>query len=195
MSHGLFDAAVNEVLRALRGIDPEQLQNAVAMIRRAPRVYLAGCGRSGYMMRAFTMRLMHMGLSACFVGDTCTPAARAGDLLVVGSGSGETGSLKYCAASAKALGMELLALTGKPGSTVGRMADALVVIPSGTPGKRPDGSLVLPSDARPEENSVLVMGSVAEISLLICTDALVSLLMEELGVSPDEMARRHANLE
>lgn len=46
MSHGLFDAAVNEVLRALRGIDPEQLQNAVAMIRRAPRVYLAGCGRS-----------------------------------------------------------------------------------------------------------------------------------------------------
>ena len=91
--------------------------------------------------------------------------------------------------------MELLALTGKPGSTLGRMADALVVIPSGTPGKRPDGSLVLPSDARPEENSVLVMGSVAEISLLICTDALVSLLMEELGVSPDEMARRHANLE
>ncbi len=46
--------------------------------------------RSGLMMRVFAMRLMHMGFESHVVGETLTPAVEKGDLLVIGSGSGET---------------------------------------------------------------------------------------------------------
>ena len=61
-----------------------------AEIQKAVRIFVAGAGRSGFVSRGFANRLMHLGYTAYFVGDTTTPPIQPGDLLVIGSGSGKT---------------------------------------------------------------------------------------------------------
>ena len=56
-------------------------------------MFCAGAGRSGFQVKGFAMRLMHMGISSYVVGETCTPNIKEGGLLVICSGSGETKSL------------------------------------------------------------------------------------------------------
>ena len=84
---------VNELGQALSSISERNTENLIDMIEGADRVFLAGCGRSGLMVRGFAMRLMHMGKKVYVVGETTTPSINQGDLLIIASGSGETGSL------------------------------------------------------------------------------------------------------
>ena len=62
-------------------------------ILKAKHIFVAGAGRSGMMARCFAMRLMHMGMKAYMVGEVVTPSMQEGDLLIITSGSGTTGSL------------------------------------------------------------------------------------------------------
>lgn len=164
-------------------VDEEQAARLVSMILEAKAVYCAGVGRSGYMIRAFCMRLMHLGLRAYMVGDTEAPGAAAGDLLIVGSGSGETESLKAYAGKAKKLGMKLAAVTGFSGSALGRMADAVLVIPAPSP--KVQGG---PASSQP-------MANLFEQSLLVVLDAVTIEIMEQKGMDSDAMFANHANLE
>jgi 6-phospho-3-hexuloisomerase len=66
---------------------------------------------------------MHMGVAAHMLGDAATPNCGAGDLLLVGSGSGSTASLVSNAARAKALGATV-ALVATRGWPAGSMACA-----------------------------------------------------------------------
>ncbi len=43
-------------------IDREQLGRFAAALSGAERIFVTGEGRSGFMARAFAMRLMHLGL-------------------------------------------------------------------------------------------------------------------------------------
>src|SRR5258706_16202231 len=80
-------------------------------ILQALRVFITGRGRSGLYMRGFAMRLMHMGRVIYVVDETTTPAITAGDLLLIGSGSGKTASQVGHAAKAKALGAKIGLIT------------------------------------------------------------------------------------
>ena len=125
----LFTGVIGEIDRCLRAVSPEQFDAAVETIDAAERVFVAGAGRTGLAMRAFAMRLMHLGKTAYVVGETTTPGIAAGDLLVIGSGSGRTASLQAAAGKAKQLGARILLLTIDPGSPIGKLADAIVEIP------------------------------------------------------------------
>ncbi len=81
---------VEEMQRTLAQVPPEGLERLVEAVLSADRLYVAGGGRSGLMARAFAMRLMQLGLVTYVVGETTTPAIRAGDLLLACSASGET---------------------------------------------------------------------------------------------------------
>ena len=50
-----------EIGRCVEAVDSHQLDAVVEAIDGAPRVFLAGAGRSGLAMRACAMRLMHLG--------------------------------------------------------------------------------------------------------------------------------------
>ena len=67
------------------------------MLPRARRTFVTGAGRSGLVARSFGMRLMHAGLPAFVPGETITPAAGPGDLLVAISCTGQTGITEYIA--------------------------------------------------------------------------------------------------
>ncbi|MBO7747172.1 6-phospho-3-hexuloisomerase [Paenibacillus sp. MWE-103] len=173
---------LGELTEALTGIAEERTESFAALLLGARRVFVAGAGRSGLMMRAFAMRLMHLGLNAHVVGDTATPGLRADDVLVVGSGSGETGSLAAMAEQAKRLGAAVALVTASSASRIGRSADEVVRIPGATNAER-------------EAPSVQPMGSLFEQALLLYLDALVLRLMERLAITEDAMKARHANLE
>ena len=74
------------------------------MLPRARRTFVVGAGRSGLVARSFGMRLMHAGLPVFVPGETITPAAEAGDLLVAISCTGQTGFTDYLARRARSLG-------------------------------------------------------------------------------------------
>ena len=146
---------------------------------------MAGLGRSGVAVKAFAMRLMHMGLPVYVVGEIVTPAIQKGDLLVVGSGSGETGSLTIMAKKVKDIGAELALVTIFPQSTIGKLADAIVKIPAPTPKVATESGF----------KSIQPMGSLFEQSLLLLFDSLILRLMETKKENSENMMKRHANLE
>lgn len=154
---------------------------------KARRIFVAGAGRSGFAARAFSNRLMHLGMTAYFIGEPTTPSIGPGDLLVIGSGSGATASLTANASKAKAAGAAIATLTIFPEAPIGKMADTIVAIPGATPKKG--------DDAEDTAVSVQPMGSLFEQLSWLVYDAVVMELMEMLGETGETMYPRHANLE
>ena len=146
---------------------------------------MAGAGRSGFVARAFSNRLMHLGLTVYFVGEPTTPSIQEGDLLVIASGSGETGSLKVMAQKAKKQGASLATITIFPQASIGSLADAVIAVPGSTP----------KSELADTAVSVQPMGNAFEQMLWLICDTVVIILMKRLGRTEEEMFALHANLE
>ena len=181
-----LEGIAGEVRECLSRLDSERTEDALKLIDDAPRVFVAGAGRSGLAMRAFAMRLMHLGIPTFVVGETVTPGMAAGDVLVIGSGSGRTESVLGVARKAKALGGRIVVITIDEESPLAELAEVVVRIPAPSPKARV---------SREGVSSRQPMGSLYEQSLWLLGDALVLLLMERRGVSADQMFGRHANLE
>ncbi len=184
-----FQTLLGEVLEELRGTLGQAEEGRIAAfldrITAARRLFLAGTGRSGFMIRSFAMRLMHLGFTAYVAGEAVTPNLEAADLLILGSGSGETASLRAMAEKARQLGAPIALITASPQSTLGRLADVVVTLPAPTPKAR----------APQAASSVQPMGSLFEQSLLLLLDLAVLLLMARKGIGAQAMFSRHANLE
>jgi 6-phospho-3-hexuloisomerase len=176
---------VQELGRTLGAISPEDGEALVDAILASRKVFVAGAGRSGFMVRAFAMRLMHLGFDSFVVGETVTPNLEKGDLLVIGSGSGETGSLVSMAGKAKKLEAGLALVTIFSKSSIARLADLVVRIPAPT----------AKSEVETGFASMQPMGSLFEQSLLLFLDSVIVRLMERRGKDSRTMFMRHANLE
>ena len=92
---------IQELAENAKVIDNDQLIEAEKLIREADRIFIAGAGRSGFAARGFANRLMHLGFHSYFVGEPTTPSIQKEDLIVIGSGSGNTASLVSMAKKAK----------------------------------------------------------------------------------------------
>lgn len=190
------DAIAYEVARVLSQVPAESTDRLVEAILEARRIFVAGAGRSGLMTRAFAMRLMHMGFEVFVVGETTTPAIGGDDLLVVGSGSGETASLVSIAQKAKRVGSRLAHLGILPESSIGRAADLVVRIPAPVPKGKALGAVASRGPRTGSaSSSIQPMGSLFEQCLLVLLDATVVSLMERRNEVADTMYARHANLE
>ena len=146
------------------------------MLPRARRTFVTGAGRSGLVARSFGMRLMHAGLPTFIPGETITPAAGAGDLLVAISCTGQTGITDYIARRARQLGAKVVVLTADGDSALARDADKVVIIPAAEP-------------------DIVLRAAVFEHAASLSLDALFNVLSERLKVDLDQFRARHANLE
>ncbi|MGD9519930.1 MAG: 6-phospho-3-hexuloisomerase [Armatimonadota bacterium] len=173
----------HEILQGVATVAPQDAETMVDAILRASKLFVYGAGRSGFMMQAFAMRLGHMGLSAWVVGETTTPAIGPGDLLIVGSGSGQTRITLAMVEAAKARDATVAALTAHPDSPIGQACDLVLTI--NTPVTKVDKER--PSHQPP--------GSLFEQCLLVVCDAIVMRLMARLGTTEEEMRARHTKLE
>lgn len=182
---GRLRAIVDELARNVGLIDERQLAEAVRDLVAARHVFLAGVGRSGVAISGFANRLLHLGKSVSLVGEITSPHSQPGDLLVVGSGSGETPSLVALARKARAAGLRILLITMDAGSTIAQLADLVVVLPGASPKLRGAAAVA----------SIQPMGSAFEQLSFLTYDAIVLELMAVLDETTDSMFPRHADLE
>lgn len=173
---------VNELKQSTEKLSEVQIHDLIKKVKHHRRIFVYGTGRSGLMLKAFAMRLMQIGLNAYVVGETTTPSVEAGDLLIVASASGETGSVCMTAESAKKQGADLIVITSVPDSTLGKIQNPDITIESAT--KFSTSSV-----------SVQPLGSLFEQMLLIVFDTVILKMSQENAGSNDDMAKRHASLE
>lgn len=172
-----------ELSQALGQVSEAEANRLVTAMGQADKIFVAGGGRSGFMAKAFVMRMMHMGLNAYVVGETVTPSLLENDLFIVGSGSGETASLLAMTEKADKIGATVAAITTNPASSIGQIAKLHLTIPAQAKADGASGKSIQP------------MGSLFEQSLLVVYDALVLAYMEEHEITADAMFGTHANLE
>ena len=122
----------NELYKYGKLIKEDEVKEVVELCQKANRIFIAGAGRSGFCARGFANRMMHLGFTVYFVGETTTPSIQEGDLLIVGSGSGTTASLVSDCKKAKAQKATIATLTICPEAPIGEMADAIITIPGAT---------------------------------------------------------------
>lgn len=171
---------VDKISGILEATDDSYDEKLTAMLDKANRVFVSGAGRSGLITRFFAMRLMHSGYDVYVVGEIVTPSIKAGDLLIIISGSGETEQLIAFTKKAQSIGAEIVLISAKSDSTIGDLANAVFQI--GTPEQY--GKV-----------KGMPMGTVFELSTLFFLEALVSHIIHEKGIPEEEMRSRHANLE
>ncbi len=156
---------LEEIGSVLGRVEETQVRDVMRAFSRDRRVFVDGEGRSGFSARGFAMRLMHIGYTVYFVGETITPALKDGDLYVGVSGSGKSVSVLHNAEKAKDAGAEVIAVTAKPDSPLASTADRILVIPGTVKG-----------DSGSDRASVQLLSSLFDQSLHIVLDALCLLL-------------------
>ncbi|MGN1398095.1 MAG: 6-phospho-3-hexuloisomerase [Streptococcus gallolyticus] len=172
---------LSDIEKVVNQIDDEKLDDLANKIVNSHHIFLAGMGRSGLMIRAFANRLMHLGLSVSVVGDINSPHTQPNDLVIIGSGSGETDSLVSLIKKANTLSLDSALITTNLSSTIGRLSNLVLVIPA--------------QNKASEQVGKQPMGSVFEQSSLVLYDILILKLMKILNESNESMVKRHANLE
>ena len=167
---------VRRISDTMEHADWEGLLDLVDLLPKARRVFVTGAGRSGLVARSFGMRLMHAGLTAYIPGETITPAAGEGDLLVAISCTGQTGFTDFLAGRAKQFGAKVVVVTAEPQSPLARAADKVVTIPAA-------------------DEHIVLRAAVFEHAASLCLDAAFNVLSERLKVDIETFRARHANLE
>lgn len=173
----------DEIAGTVAGIDSKQLAAVTAHIGQADRIFVAGAGRSGLVLRMAAMRLMHLGHTVHVAGDTTTPAISSGDLLLVASGSGTTSGIVKAAETAAKAGALVAALTTNQASPLAALSDALVIIPAAQ--KTDHGSAL----------SRQYSGSLFEQVLFLATESVFQTLWDSTQEPAEQLWLRHANLE
>lgn len=121
-----------EGILQLAGRLDENFDRAVDAIYDSPgRVIIAGIGKSGIIARKIAATLNSTGTRAIFLHPV---EAMHGDLGIVSdndvflalSNSGETDELNILLPSIRSVGCPIIALTGKPGSTLGQNSDIVI---------------------------------------------------------------------
>ncbi|WP_374210094.1 6-phospho-3-hexuloisomerase [Pseudarthrobacter raffinosi] len=173
----------DEIAATVAGIDRTQLASLASLVEKADRIFVAGAGRSGLVLRMTAMRLMHLGHTVYVAGDTTTPAISSGDLLLVASGSGTTSGVVKAAETAAKAGARISAFTTNQGSPLANLCDALVIIPAAQ--KTDHGSAL----------SRQYSGSLFEQVLFLATESVFQTLWNKTDEQAEQLWLRHANLE
>jgi 6-phospho-3-hexuloisomerase len=182
----LINKVLAEIASCLNQVSPDSFDDALSMICDAPRVFVSGAGRSGLIMRALGVRLMHLGKTVYVVGDSTTPGIQKNELLILGSGSGRTPTQLTIAQKAKNQGARILLFTTDPESPSAIIADRTITLPA--PSLEDESS-------KNGLKSIQPMGTLFEQTLLIACDVMILRLMSQTGESASQMRGRHANLE
>ncbi|WP_144157754.1 arabinose 5-phosphate isomerase KdsD [Paraburkholderia sp. BCC1885] len=143
------------------------------------RVVVSGIGKSGHVARKLAATFASTGTPAFFVhpaeashGDL--GMVTADDVFVAMSNSGESEELMAILPIIKRLGAKLIAITGKPGSSLAKLAD-----------------VHLNAGVAKEACPMNLAPTASTTAALALGDALAVAVLEERGFGPDDFARSH----
>ena len=169
-----------EAVRALVARVDERFLAAVELIlQRKGRVLVSGIGKSGHIARKIAATLSSTGTPAYFVhpaeashGDV--GMIESGDVFIALSNSGESEELVGILPAVKRRGAKLIALTGRPDSTLARQADAL-----------------LDAAVAQEACPLNLAPTASTTAALALGDALAVALLDARGFSAEDFHRSH----
>ncbi|HEV8691397.1 MAG TPA: KpsF/GutQ family sugar-phosphate isomerase [Ideonella sp.] len=172
-----IEAAAVQGLKARTG---DAFAEAVAaMLDLRGRVVVMGMGKSGHVGRKIAATLASTGTPAMFVhpaeashGDL--GMIKAIDLVLAISNGGESEEITVILPVLKRLGVPLVAMTGKPTSTLGRHAD-----------------IVLDSSVEKEACPLNLAPTASTTAQLALGDALAVALLDARGFKSEDFARSH----
>ncbi|HDJ89765.1 MAG TPA: 6-phospho-3-hexuloisomerase [Thermoprotei archaeon] len=178
-------------------IDEKSVEKMLKMMMdtmdEGKKILIIGAGRSGLIGRAFAMRLMHLGFNVYVIGETITPRISSGDLIIAISGSGSTELVVTATATAKKIGAKIIAITSYPDSPLGRLADHIIYVPGRT--KVSVERNFISRQILGLHEPLAPLGTLFEIMAMVFLDSIIVELMDKLGITEEEMYKRHANIE
>ncbi len=175
---------LDECRLALSKIDPVAVDTLIEAVMSAEKIFFVGVGRVLLALQAMAKRLNHLGLDTYYVGQITEPAITDRDLLIVGSGSGESLIPVAIAKKAKSFGAKIAHIGSNPESSLKPVTDVFVRIPVCTKLAGPD-----------EINSQQPMTSLFDQCLLIFGDALAGMIIQRKRLDRKALWHYHANLE
>lgn len=158
----------------------DSFTKAVAMIMACKgKVVVTGMGKSGLIGQKIASTLAGTGTPAYFLhpaegvhGDLGILQKR--DILIVVSNSGETEEIKALLPAVKRMGIQLIAMVGRPQSTLGKAAD-----------------LVLDTSVKEEACPLGLSPTASTTATLALGDALAVALLEKRGFKEEDFALLH----
>lgn len=175
---------IEEINTALSAVNVKEVEKMIEMIYSAEKVFVIGVGRVLLMMKAFAKRLNHIGINANYVGAINEPAITEKDVLIIGSGSGESVIPVAITKIAKKYGAKIIHVGSNKKSTIAEIADLFVRIPCRTKLNLED-----------EIESKQPMSSLFEQSILIFGDIVVYMMVKNNNLDIKTLWKKHANLE
>ena len=194
-------AAAEEIIagirRSIEELDMKEVEQFIKLLLEAKdkKIFIVGMGRSGFVGRAFALRLMNLGFNVYFLGETITPAAGKGDLLIAISGTGTTKMVLTASSAAKEIGATVIAITSFPESPLGQIADYIVTIKGRTKMGWPKEEDYLARQLVGEREPLTPLGSIFENNCMVFLDGLIVELMHRLGRTEEDLKKRHATIE
>jgi len=194
-------AAMKEIIefvdKAQNVIDWSQVDEMIELLLKTKikdhAVLVIGMGRSGFVGKAFALRLMHLGFRVYVFGETITPAIGKDDVVVAISGSGETNIVVRAAEVAKSIGAIVVAITSRPDSPLAKISSKLVIVPGRTRLASEQDYYV--RQLIGEHEPLAPLGTLFEITAMILLDSLIAELMKRMGLTEEELKARHATIE
>ncbi|MFN0159423.1 MAG: 6-phospho-3-hexuloisomerase [Bacteroidota bacterium] len=184
MVHELAYKITSEISLSLNAVEENKIAELVQSILKANRIVVCGAGRVGLACKGFAMRLGHLGKTAFAPGDSTIPRIGEGDLLILGSSSGETQTVYDVAVLAKKNGAHVVLITANQDSRMGEIAHSIIFLKTPTKFGPMDGN-----------HSVQPMATLFEQCLQILFDIVVLLLMKDTRQTHDDLWARHSNVD
>lgn len=178
------EIVLGECQKALSKISAEDTDKFIEKLLSGKKVFFVGVGRVLLSLEAMAKRFAHLGIETHIVGEITEPAIRPGDILIAGSGSGESLFPLNIARKAKTIGAEVIMIGSNRQSSLAQIADMMIRVPTNTKLKCED-----------EIQSEQVMTSLFEQFLLLYGDVVAKLIVEKKKLDMDALWEYHANLE
>jgi len=179
-----YKLVLTEIELALQKSDFTQINLFISTIINAKKIIVFGAGRVGFVMKGFGMRLNHLGIESYFLGDVNVPKIGSDDLLLIGSGSGNTSSIVNIVEIAIKNNIKVLCVTANSDSFVAKKSSAYILL--NCPNKE---------SYKVEKVSKQPMTTLFEQSLYVFFDSLVLSLMNVMDETNESMYERHNILE
>lgn len=175
---------INELTATLEVINENDVNRLINEIFSAEKVFFVGVGRVLLSLKSIAKRLAHLGITSVIVGDITEPAITNKDLLIIGSGSGNTLFPVAIAQKAKEFNAKIVHIGSNPHSKLTELVDLFVRIPVKTKFSLAD-----------EIQSIQPMTSLFEQSLLLLGDIIALKIIRINGLNINDLWQYHANLE
>ncbi len=178
------DLAMKELKEVFDMMDESYIREMVDAVKKYDRIFTIGAGREGLSTKAFAMRLTHLGKESHWIWDDTTPAIGKGDLLINVCGPGHIDTIDQVVRYAKAAGATIATVSAAENGYCVEQADIFMKLPAAA--YRASGKFV---------ETKQPMGNLFEQALYIIYDIIVMMASEEMGISEEEMVKRHRNIE